>query len=104
MRALILGAGGSRGAHQLGVLRHLLDAEKSDYDIYCGVSVGAINSILLATGPLEETLPQLEKIWLEDIKGDFSIYTHHLWNYILAEICIIIFFVIAALTSFFFGA
>lgn len=99
----MLGPGGSKGVFAAGVLRYLLDTENIDYQIYCGVSVGAINASILATGPLSETLPQLEQIWLEDIKGSNSIYSSHLWNYILTEICIIVFFVIAALISFFFG-
>ncbi len=101
MKALILCGGGKKGSFQCGVLNNLSKKESLNYDIFCGVSVGAINSSILACGPMEETLPQLESMWLNDIKGNRSIYTHHLWNYILAEIGVIIFFVVLALTSFF---
>lgn len=104
MRALILSGGASKGSFQIGVLRYLLDKEKLDYDIYGGTSVGSLNSAILASGPLSETLPKAEKIWLEDIKGNHSVWLHHLWWYILAGISLIIFFVILAFISFIFDA
>lgn len=44
MRALVLSGGGSKGAFQAGVLKYLLGTRKIQYDIICGVSVGAINA------------------------------------------------------------
>lgn len=79
MRALVLSGGGVKGAFEVGVLRKLLDEEKVDYDIYCGVSVGALNASFLATGPLSETLPELEKVWF-GIKGNHSIWKHNLFK------------------------
>lgn len=49
MRALVLSGGGSKGAFQAGVIRALFEADsRSWYQAYCGVSVGAINSLFLS--------------------------------------------------------
>lgn len=105
MKALICSGGGSKGIFQVSVLRVLLDNNPDlDYDIYSGISAGSLNSALLATGPLKETLPQLEKIWLEEVKGNHSIWHHHLWRYILCGICLIVLFVTCAFISFIFDA
>ena len=100
MKALILSGGSSKGSFQIGVLRHLLNTENIDYDIYGGTSVGSLNAAILASGPLSETLPKAEKIWLHDIKGNHSVWVHHLWNYILLGIGLIVFFTICAFISF----
>jgi len=63
MKALVLSGGGSAGAFQVGVLRYLVDNENVEYDIHTGISVGALNSALLASGTMKETLPLLENIW-----------------------------------------
>jgi NTE family protein len=100
MKALVLSVGGSKGAFQLGVLKHLLDKDPNlDYDIYSGISVGALNASFLAMGSLKETLPKLEQIWFKDIKDNKSIWKHHLWWYILFGICLIIFLVIIVFLS-----
>lgn len=104
MKALILSGGASKGSFQIGVLRYLLDKENIDYDIYGGTSVGSLNAAILASGPLSETLPKTEKIWLEDIKGNHSVWLHHLWWYILFGISLIVFFIICAFISFIFDA
>lgn len=78
-KALVLSGGGSKGAFQIGVLRKLLDKNPNlDYDIYTGISVGALNTSLLATGNLKDTLPLLEEVWFNDIKGDSSVWTHRI--------------------------
>lgn len=46
-RALVLSAGSAKGAYQVGVLRKWLYEDEQDYDILCGVSVGAINVLQL---------------------------------------------------------
>lgn len=51
MRALVLSGGGSKGAYQVGVLRKWLYEDHIEYDAFCGVSVGAINSAFLAQYP-----------------------------------------------------
>ena len=57
MKALILGAGGARGAYEAGVAISLLRSE--DFEIVCGASIGAVNGALIAQGDLVE----LERIW-----------------------------------------
>jgi len=84
MRALVLSGGGSKGAFQVNVLKSLQkDNPDLDYDIYTGVSVGALNAVLLATGPLKDSLPDLEKVWLEDIKGSASVRKHRILKAIM---------------------
>jgi NTE family protein len=101
LKALVLSGGGVKGAFQLGVLRALLEQNPElDYDIYCGISVGALNASMLASGPLKETLPELERIWFEEIKGNRSVWTHHLLYYILSGIIVIALFIIAGFLSF----
>lgn len=48
MRALVLSGGGAKGAFQIGALQHLIINLERKYQIYCGVSVGAINSSYLS--------------------------------------------------------
>lgn len=105
MRALVLSGGGVKGLFQLGILRSLLENDlELDYDAYFGVSVGALNSSLLATAPLKESLPRLERIWFEQVTGNRSIWRHHLWHYILVGILVILVFTIAAFMSFILSA
>jgi NTE family protein len=66
MRALVLSGGGSAGAWQVGVLKHLLNDLETKYDIVCGVSVGAINGAAIAQfkhGQEKEAYQLLEKLW-----------------------------------------
>lgn len=101
MRVVFLGGGGSRGAFQIGVLRRLLDNDINyEPNIWCGVSVGALTASYLSTGPLKETLPKLEHLWLNKILNNKSIWRHHLWYYIIFGICIILLFTICAFISF----
>lgn len=68
MRALVLSGGGSKGAYQAGALKHILGEKHINYDIFCGVSVGAINCALLSmfsTGQEEESIATLTKLWSE---------------------------------------
>lgn len=100
MRALVLSGGGSKGAAEVGVLDYLLEKEPDlDYDIYAGVSVGALNVSLLATGPLKEEFPKLKDVWLNQVKGSQSVWQHHLWYYILGCIIFILMFFIGAIVS-----
>lgn len=100
MKALVLSGGGSKGAFQIGVLRQLVDRESADYDIYAGISVGALNAAMLSTGSTDETVDQLEDIWFNKIKGNHSVWRHNLWRYILGGIILILLFTIAAFVSF----
>lgn len=51
MRALVLSGGGVKGAYQVGVLKRWMIEQRLDYDILCGVSVGALNVGFLAQFP-----------------------------------------------------
>lgn len=86
MKALVLSGGGSKGAFQAGVLRELLWNEHNQYDIICGVSVGALNGSLLATFPQgeeEKAFLKLRGIW--DSISTKKVYKHWMpFSYIQA--------------------
>jgi NTE family protein len=66
MRALVLSGGGSKGAYQVGALKYILGELKISYDIFCGVSVGAINCGFLSqfmSGIENTSITELEKLW-----------------------------------------
>ncbi len=66
MRALVLSGGATKGAYQVGVLKKWIGEQGCDYDIMCGVSVGAINVAALAQSPLGDPRPgivELERFW-----------------------------------------
>lgn len=68
MRALVLSGGGSKGAYQLGCLKHLIGDLRLQYDAVCGISVGAINGGWLAMyphGQEDECMEHLERMWRE---------------------------------------
>jgi NTE family protein len=48
MKALVLSAGGSDGAYEVGAVLHLIAEAGHRYDIYCGISVGALNAVFLS--------------------------------------------------------
>jgi NTE family protein len=67
MKALVLSGGGCKGAYEAGAVKHLIGELKNDYDIYCGVSVGALNSSFLsqfASGEEVEASKSLEDLWM----------------------------------------
>lgn len=51
MRALVLSGGGSKGSYQAGALKYILGELAVAYDVFCGVSVGAINCAFLSMFP-----------------------------------------------------
>ena len=66
MRALVLSGGGSKGAYQVGALEHMLGELKLQYDIFVGISVGALNSSFLSmysTGEEEQSIKGLVEVW-----------------------------------------
>ena len=66
MRALVLSGGASKGAYQVGALKHLLGELEIQYDAVCGTSVGAINAGWLAMykhGQEKECIYGLEELW-----------------------------------------
>ena len=48
-RALVMLGGGARGSYAAGVVAHLIAELGINYEILCGVSVGALNAGMLAT-------------------------------------------------------
>jgi len=90
MKALVLSGGGVKGAYQVGVLKYLLGEKNTNYDIICGVSVGALNAAGLCNGKKTpaESIEWLENFWLTQICGNSSIYKrwfpfgklHSLWK------------------------
>ena len=66
MRALVLSGGGSKGSYQVGALKYILGTLQVKYDIFCGVSVGAINVAHLGmypTGQEKESVKMLAELW-----------------------------------------
>ncbi len=66
MRALVLSGGGSKGAYQVGALKHILGERNVTYDAFCGVSVGAINCAFLSMfkmGQEQDAILNLTDMW-----------------------------------------
>jgi NTE family protein len=59
---LVLQGGGALGAYQAGVFEALHDAE-IEPDWVAGISIGAINSALIAGNPPERRVSRLEEFW-----------------------------------------
>lgn len=75
MKALVCSGGGSKGAYQAGALVYLLNDLKTQYNILCGVSVGAINCAFIGQfshGDEINCAKELHNLWAE-IKND-SVY------------------------------
>jgi NTE family protein len=73
-RGLVLSGGGAKGAFQAGVLEYLHEKGKLDFDVVCGVSVGALNATMVAQGEFEK----LKELWL-GIKEDKDILKKNSW-------------------------
>lgn len=84
-RALVLSGGGAKGSFQIGVLEELILTRGLDFQIFCGISVGALNASFLAQARfddtpevscsnLQEAFRTLRELWLEQITGTGSIY------------------------------
>lgn len=61
MRALVLSGGGSNGAYHVGAIQALLD-ESNPYDLYCGVSVGALVAAHMSQYPDGEEINAVEEL------------------------------------------
>lgn len=72
---IVLPGGGSKGARQVGALKAIDESGLFDVKIVSGTSVGALNGSMYAQ---EENTSTLEHIWLNQIKGNSSIYRHHI--------------------------
>jgi len=85
-RALVLSGGGAKGSFQIGVMEELILNRGLDFEILCGVSVGALNASFLAQAPFDPIHPDaslenlknafitLRHLWLEEIIGNESVY------------------------------
>src|SRR6201995_3404256 len=60
--ALVLQGGGALGAYQIGVYQALHEAGLEP-DWIAGVSIGGINSAIIAGNPPEKRLEKLEEFW-----------------------------------------
>jgi NTE family protein len=61
--AFVLGGGGHLGAHEVGMLRALLERGIVP-DVVLGTSIGAINGALVAADPTPQAVERLESVWL----------------------------------------
>lgn len=59
MRALVLNAGASWAAYQIGALRHLVSERGLRFDLCAGTGIGAMHAAFVACGQLE----MLEDLW-----------------------------------------
>ncbi|MFF9408635.1 patatin-like phospholipase family protein [Streptomyces anandii] len=57
-RAFVLGGGGALGAHEVGMLKALLEAGLGP-DLVVGTSVGAINGVMVAADPTPAAIERL---------------------------------------------
>jgi NTE family protein len=60
--AFVLGGGGHMGAHEVGMLRALLERDVRP-DLVVGTSVGALNGAAVAARPDLSTVDRLEEVW-----------------------------------------
>lgn len=63
MRTWVLGGGAARGAAQVGVVRALLEAGMPPPERIIGVSVGALNGLVIACHPSLAGVEMLETTW-----------------------------------------
>jgi len=66
MKGLVISGGGSKGAHSVGAISHLLGDLQLDFQIMAGVSVGAITVAFLAqfkVGQEISAASELRKMW-----------------------------------------
>lgn len=66
MRCLCLSGGGDKGAYQVGALKKWMVEDSIEYDAFCGVSVGSINSAFLAQFPAgdpQKAWAELKRVW-----------------------------------------
>lgn len=76
-RCLVLGGGGAKGAFQVGALDYLVNVCGVRFPLITGVSVGALNGVVLAqTAPdqLPRAIEILKTIWLAEITGPEAVF------------------------------
>jgi NTE family protein len=62
--AFVLGGGGQLGAHEVGMLQALVEAEVKP-DLVVGTSIGAINGAAVAADPTPEGIKRLAETWTQ---------------------------------------
>ncbi|MBQ1662080.1 MAG: patatin-like phospholipase family protein, partial [Treponema sp.] len=74
---LVLSGGGGKGAYQIGVWRFLREAGIERYvSALSGTSVGALNSVLFASGNLEKA----EELWLTKVQDAVLTQDEKVWE------------------------
>ncbi|GAA3393718.1 patatin-like phospholipase family protein [Cryptosporangium minutisporangium] len=63
--AFVLGGGGVLGAVEVGMVRALYGVGIHP-DLVVGTSIGALNGVVLAAAPIEETTDRLTELWASD--------------------------------------
>ncbi len=69
MDAFVLGGGGQLGAHEVGMLRALLERGHAP-DLVVGTSVGAINGAAVASDPTLAMIERLAETWVDLERSD----------------------------------
>ena len=80
-KALVLAGGGARGSFQVGVIHDLVLNRGLDFDMFFGVSVGALNAAFMAQAKkdnnslanLQQQSQELDQLW-RDIDGNEDIF------------------------------
>src|ERR687893_3042911 len=67
--AFVLGGGGHLGAHEVGMLRALLERGISP-DLVIGTSIGAINGAAVAADPTTAAVARLADMWTGLARSD----------------------------------
>jgi NTE family protein len=67
--AFVLGGGGQLGAHEVGMLRALLERGIVP-DLVLGTSIGAINGAAVAADPTAKAVERLREVWLGIERND----------------------------------
>lgn len=60
-RALVLSGGGVKGAFQAGVIHRLVEAGQGGWEVFCGVSAGALNAFMTA----QDRVDEMARIWAD---------------------------------------
>jgi NTE family protein len=90
-RALVLSSGGARGSFEVGVLEELIVRRGLDFQIFCGVSAGALNASVLAQAAsssdpaisllnLQDAFRTLRSLWLDRVTGTGSVLCPRLFG------------------------
>ncbi len=67
--AFVLGGGGQLGAHEVGMLRALIERGIVP-DLVIGTSIGAINGAIIAAAPNTQTVERLGRVWTRIERSD----------------------------------